>query len=299
MKKAKKLLKKLFYRNQYFTIALRKRSAQGLPWESRFVPDTVLGANAQNWCADPMLADYNGKTYLFYEAVDGMHGRIEVREIHADASLGAPEVLFRSEQHHYSYPFVFRHHGQWYMIPEMSSQNCVTLFRAEAFPAHWKPVQILLTGNYVDTTVFELQGQWYLLTFTPVAGKEEVLPHAFRMQFSGAEFSLTPIAWQETDRLHIRGAGNILPNGSDAFRPAQVSTPLSYGEAVEFHRIAPKGDSYHESAVGRLTPENLHIPGHHIDGLHTYSHSESFEAVDVRCRDFDLLKPIKRLIHRR
>ena len=71
------LLHKLFSSNEYFTIALRHRGKN--PKNTGWI--FPLHAEKERWFADPMIAEYKGKSYLFYEATDNMHGHIEVAEI--------------------------------------------------------------------------------------------------------------------------------------------------------------------------------------------------------------------------
>ena len=123
------LYSKLFLTSYYFTIAIRKKPQKGIIESRRFKAEYVMPATRANWCADPMLIDYESKTYLFYEAVDGNHGRIEVAEINEDCTVGEPTVLLSGECH-YSYPFVFSHDGEYYMIPESSAANEVRLYKA-------------------------------------------------------------------------------------------------------------------------------------------------------------------------
>lgn len=68
--KKRTLFERLFWTPNYFTIAIRKRDAQEAPiWERKhFQPDYVMPATRDHWVADPMLAEDNGKTYIFYEA---------------------------------------------------------------------------------------------------------------------------------------------------------------------------------------------------------------------------------------
>ena len=90
------LFGKLFVTGRYFTIALRKRRTESIPDNRVFAPEYVVPANRQNWCADPILVDDGEKTWLFYEAVVGDHGHIEVARVLEDCTLGKPQVVLQN-----------------------------------------------------------------------------------------------------------------------------------------------------------------------------------------------------------
>ena len=115
--KKRTLFERMFWTPNYFTIAIRNRDAQEAPiWERKhFQSDYVMPAARDYWVADPMLAENNGKTYLFYEAAHHDKGRIEVVELYDNGTVSQPAIALERE-YHLSYPFVFKHGDEWYMI---------------------------------------------------------------------------------------------------------------------------------------------------------------------------------------
>ncbi len=281
----------------YFTIALRRRKGGDILSADPFEAEYVFPASKTEWCADPMIAEENGKAFLFYEAVSNMKGRIEVRELRQDCTVTDPVVLFQDDGH-YSYPFVFQANGSWYMIPESSDREEVTLYRGDPFPFCWKSVCSVLHGRFVDTTVFPWKERWILLSFETDAASERVLPRAFELRFSDGVPTLDPLEWPTFDPLQVRGAGPVFRRGEDLIRPVQISTEQRYGDSVSFHKISVMGKTYTESPVGGLTPDLVRGVHTRFDGLHTYSACLHFEAIDIRCRRFDWKKPLRRLIKR-
>ena len=289
----KRLYQKLFLSNIYFTIAIRKRT-NGIRTDRVFCPDYIMPAKQAKWAADPMLVDCGDETYLFYEAVEQNRGHIAVSKVNEDGSLSAPNVILKDDTH-YSYPFVFQKDGVWYMIPESSEAREVRLYRAAAFPEKWELCEILLQERAVDTTVFEQDGNWYLLTFLTDGLSERVTPRAYRMLFAESAVSLEPMCWEHFDSLQVRGAGPLLREGDQLLRPAQISQEQRYGDGLVFHRVTV-GEDYRETPEFEMTAGNLRTKGVYADGLHTYCSSNRFEAIDIRCRDFDMLKPVKKLM---
>lgn len=280
--------KKLFYSHYFFTVAIRKKQTQNLLENTSFRAEFVMPATKEKWYADPILADHNGKTFLFYEAVNNNHGRIEVAEVLADCSLGEPTVILEDECH-YSYPFVFQWQGSWYMIPESSASNQVRLYRCLDFPVKWELATILLQQQSVDTTVFERDGQLFLLTYLLCPGSERVQPQAYKLA-RGERNQVTPIEWDNYDELKCRGAGLVFRTGGRDIRPAQSSEENRYGNSVLLYEIRNCDQNYTEELKGELTPDRITAKGVWFDGLHTYAVSEKYEAIDIRCRAFDWLK---------
>lgn len=284
-----KLFEKLFLAAYYFTIAI-KRSGENIIQALRFKAEYVIPANSGDWCADPFIAEDNGKAYLFYEKVENDLGRIEVAEIYDDCSVSKPTVILSGDSH-YSYPYVFKKSDKWYMIPESSAQGEVCLYEATQFPYKWANVKTLLHEAAVDTTVFEYEGNTYLLTFIPEKGTEYVQPKAY--VFENGE--LAPLEWTGADRLSVRGAGAPFEYDGKLYRPVQVSTPVRYGDKVAFAEISINGKEYSERICSALEAESISAKLRFYDGLHTYSASEHFEVIDIRCREFDIFKPVKKL----
>ncbi len=289
----RRLYQKLFLSNIYFTVAIRRRGA-GIETERTFRPDYVMPARQARWSADPMLVDDGGETYLFYEAVEQDRGHIAVSRVNEDCTLSEPRVVLKDGTH-YSYPFVFQKDGEWYMIPESSEAREVRLYRAAAFPEEWELSTVLLRERAVDTTVFAQDGNWYLLTFLTDGLSERVMPRAYRMTFAEDAVSLEQLSWEKFDSLQVRGAGPLLQAGEKLLRPAQISQEQRYGDGLVFHRVEVE-DGYLETPEFQMTAEDLRVRGIHADGLHTYCASGCYEAIDIRCRDFDILKPVKKLM---
>lgn len=288
------MISKMFLGSYFFTIALREKEPLEVTSPKPFRAHMVLPANKDRWAADPILVDDGSRTWLFYESVVNDKGRIEVREITEGCKTTEPTVLLE-DWCHYSYPFVFKADGVWYMIPESSAANEVRLYRAASFPFEWELQTVLLHEQAVDTTVFEWGGLYWMLTFIPEDGTERVLPRAYTVR-NWQEPELHEAAWPGYDALRVRGAGQVFWDGNQLLRPAQISQAQRYGDGLTFYRIEPT-EVYQETQVFEVSEKNLEIRGYFVDGLHTYSTCRRFEAIDIRCRAAEPLKIMKRLIH--
>ena len=153
-----------------------------------------------------------------------------------------------------------------------------------------KKISILLKEKAVDTTVFSKNGKLFLLTYLIKTGSERVVPQAYTMDFKGKDTVLRKIKWDDYDEFKCRGAGQLFVDSDNLIRPAQVSREDNYGDQVVFYKIHCDNEKYQEKICGELKPENVIAKKWWLDGLHTYTGSNKFEAIDIRCRKFDLFK---------
>ena len=130
----------------------------------------------------------------------------------------------------------------------------------------------------------------YLQSFLIKQGTERVTPQVFRVHWNGTSMDLERVLWKEYNELECRGAGAVFNIDNKNYRPAQKNKDLSYGDCVMFYHIQDLSQEYREELAGELTPSMVCAPGVFMDGLHTYSVSERFEAIDIRCRMFDFRK---------
>ena len=104
---------------------------------------------------------------------------------------------------------------------------------------------------------------------------------------------MTQIPWENADGLNTRGAGHVFEYGGKLYRPAQRNEADSYGNGVIFYEIGDLSESYRETEAAQLNPEQISASGVWLNGLHTYAGSERFEAIDIRCREFEFWKMVK------
>ena len=207
-----------------------------------------LGIDA-TFVADPFLLRRDGHLFLFFEAWRRGTGQGDLCWAERDAA-GAWRYsgVALDEPFHLSYPFVFEHGGEVFMIPESRSQREVRLYSARPFPGRFELRRVLLTGKrYADTSLVAWQGRFYLFTSTDNGTLElyfaDALEGPYRLHprspiISGDDCAARPggrpIIWQ----------GRVL-------RFAQCDRPV-YGVSVrafEVTELSPSG--YAERPAGR------------------------------------------------
>jgi len=114
--------------------------------------------------ADPFGIWRGDRLYLFVERYDYLerHGTIEVFTLDEDlAVLDRKPAL--AEPWHLSYPYVFEHEGEMYLLPEAYRSGRLTLYRAHSFPDRWSPVAHMeLDAAPIDATPLFYDGRWWL-----------------------------------------------------------------------------------------------------------------------------------------
>ena len=293
----KPFLERLFWMPNYFTIAIRKKKKpeDHVLNTHKFVSDLDLTSSQRYWKADPMLIEDGENTYLFYEACHDGKGLLEVVQIKDDLSTSEPAIILEKE-YHLSYPYVFKYHDEWYMIPESCACNKVQLYKALNFPLQWEYTDTILEGYFVDTTVVVNDDKILLETFGANQQCEAVNPYAYYLSIENGQTSLEALDWFETDEYRTRGAGQIWRFGNQLYRPAQLNQPHSYGDGVIFKKLLLDYLTLEEADLFELLPQNVTFKRYKFDGLHTYTSTTRYEAIDVRCSFFDILKPLKKIM---
>jgi hypothetical protein len=114
--------------------------------------------------ADPFVHYVDGMWHLFVEMFDeerrkGVIAAARSKNLREWEYLGV--VL--EEPHHLSYPFVFEHDGDIYMVPESRSARQVNIYRATRFPFEWKVEKTLLRGKLFDASFVQYEGRFWML----------------------------------------------------------------------------------------------------------------------------------------
>jgi hypothetical protein len=240
----------------------------------------------QFW-ADPFLIEERGKTWTFFEDFSYRESRawISCAEISPDGRLISPVRCLDNPNCHYSYPHVFRDGTDLFMVPEARDSGSVDLYRCVVFPDKWVRHSTLLRGKFVDTTIWQQDGTWWLLTTRaePDAGSGSLL--LFFSDSLNGEWHFHPANPISTDIRNNRGAGRVFRAGNRWIRPSQSCCPtygysFSLNEITEISRVR-----YAERLVKTVSP------GGRLCGVHTYNFAGGIEMIDGA-----KMTPLNRLI---
>jgi hypothetical protein len=281
---ARVMVTRALFRRPWSVRVRRRVGEAALGWE-RVRGDELVRWGDSPVYADPFLFEHEGRHHLFVEEVrrGEKRGVISHTELRADGRPAPPPTPVLLAEHHLSYPFVFRHGDDIFMVPETSAARRIELHRAVDFPHHWELDTVLLDEiDAADATIVAHDGRLWL--FTAVAA-----PHASSLEELHLFWAHEPRGpWYPHPRNPVvsdvragRPAGPVQRWDGRLVRPAQDGS-RRYGWAVSFREIdelTPAGYAEHE--IARLEPGDL---SNGARATHHYARDELFEAIDVRVR---------------
>jgi hypothetical protein len=258
----------------------RQLCGNGVPQSSVFRLKPLVPPADRFW-ADPFPVLHDGRYLIFFEELlfNENVGRISLIEITPDGRASVPRVVLATG-YHLSYPFVFEHERQWYMMPEMARHGVQEVFRATAFPDRWELHDTLEFDQMVVDPTLHFDGtRWWLFVGTaasPFSDCDELsLYHAASPLGPWEPHAANPVV---SDARGARPAGRLFRSGDDLIRPAQDGTP-GYGTAVSFKRILRLDlEAYAEEAIGRIDPD--WSPA--VAGTHTINAAGQLTVIDAR-----------------
>jgi hypothetical protein len=273
-RKAKRLLKMLVVGGRTWSVAWRSADDRALLRE-RSGAFNLMRDDGRRYYADPFPFEWQGRTFLFVEeyAYASRRGCISVSEIRKDGTASTPRPVLE-EPHHLSYPFVFEHGGQVWMMPESGAARGVYLYRAEAYPFRWKREACLIGDREsYDATLLGQGGALWLFAcdraWNASSWDALTLYSSDRLDGEWQAHVNNPVL---LDSSTARPAGAPFRWNGDQMRPVQDCS-TGYGRAVSVCRIdALSPQVFAQTVIGRL-----HCGPH---GCHTYNHNR-IETIDT------------------
>ena len=231
--------------------------------------------------ADPFLLTREGRTYVFFEEYirQARRGRISFAEIQKDGSPGVKQVALE-RPYHLSYPFLFEHRGEFYMIPETAQNRAIEVYRCARFPDQWEFHKSILQGvRAVDATLVEHSGLWWM--FVNIAGEGGSTWDELHLFFADdpltGQWTPHPLNPVVSDVRSARPAGRLFRRDGLLLRPSQDSS-IRYGYALNLNHVTKLTKyEYEEKLLERLTPP----PDGKFLATHTYNFRDDLAVLDV------------------
>ncbi len=229
--------------------------------------------------ADPFLFVKSKSLFLFCESIVNGKGEIWFGAYSGNKIKSMSCVL--SEPFHLSYPNIFEHEHEVYMIPESHEDNSVRLYKCSKFPFQWELDKILFSGNkFVDINFIEFESVFYWFVYDIDIKKT-------RLFYSDSIFS----EWQEHQKGPFesnRNAGDFIKCQNQIFRPVQLSEK-AYGEGFKLMKInVLNTEEYIEEEF--MNPFLEKSKGFNLDGIHHISlvefNNRTIIAVDGKNNNF-------------
>jgi hypothetical protein len=229
-------------------------------------------------CADPFPISFQGQEAILAEEIlPNGKGRLVSYARNQEGVWQNPPTIILEAPSHLSYPCVFQHGDECYMIPESSAAQRVELWRATRFPEEWTLDSLYAEGvRLVDTTPIYWDGRWYFFTTatgTDAFGLELFIYHAEALRGPWEAHPLNPVC---SDTRAARMAGHFFRRGTQWIRPAQDCTG-SYGRAIRLFEVLRLSPTEYEERFIELIDSSWHPLS---ERTHTLNADESIEAID-------------------
>ena len=266
-------------------------------------------AGRWRYLADPFGLLRGDALHVFVEAFDYRQKRavIERHELDAQSLQWRSKHTVLDLPFHLSYPFVFEHEGEVYMVPESHQAGEVALSKADATLNHWVRQQALMEGlPAADASLIEFEGRWWMFyTLVGAKGRDQRelhIAHAPHLTGPWTPMADNPV---RVDRHGARPAGRpFLDHQGRVLLPVQDCSG-GYGSATRLLRmleLTPDGVQI-EALDWRLTGDL--VSREYAAGLHTFSACGPYTLIDVKRIDrsrakqwLDLKRRALRLVRR-
>lgn len=206
--------------------------------------------------ADPFLVFRDDVLFLFYEEYrHGGRGIIKMTSTEDLVSWTEPQVVL-TEKFHLSYPFVFQHDGQWYMMPETSAAHEIRLYKAvnnkfdqfeyyTTLLAH-RPGEARPAMDYCDSSIIKKDDVFYL--FTTVNRGEGNELHLFYSDRLDGEYMPHPQSPLFVSDKYGRNGGTPLEYHGDIYRFAQ-DCDGQYGKNINIFKVNDLTQTRYQEAL--------------------------------------------------
>lgn len=251
-------------------------------WMSANSPKVVTIKNPKRrFFADPFVVTRANGTAIFVEDYhySNRRGTVSAIMILPDGSYKLVSNIIE-EEFHLSFPYVFEHEGDLYMVPESYEAEAIRLYRCIQFPHKWEYLYDIMRGvSAVDTMVFEHSGRWWMLTNIAPSGTHEY----WQLCAFSADSPLSK-DWHPHPKNPVcfsvefgRNGGILRDEGGAIYRVRQKQGFDMYGAAMSIAKIAKLDmDSYCEIPCYEIEPKFL--PG--LIGTHHMHSDGTFTVFD-------------------
>lgn len=229
--------------------------------------------------ADPFIVNENNKSYVFFEEYCYLKqkGMISYLEIDEKEKISSPQIILEKD-YHLSYPFIFKHENNYYMIPETLANKTIELYVATDFPRKWELKKVLFNNiNAVDSSIVFYNQKFWL--FTNISATGVALSDELSIFYSDSIFgewkphSKNPVI---SNSKTARSAGKFFFNNGKLIRPSQESS-FRYGYALNFNNVDILTENdYQETLIKNVKPE-------FIDAnlaIHTFNSNNIYNIID-------------------
>lgn len=245
--------------------------------------------------ADPFLVVKDDTLYLFYEEYRYRDKGIIMMTSTDDLFTWSEPKVVLAEDFHLSYPWVFQHDGQWYMMPETSAVHEIRLYKAannefEHFDFYKAILQhsaeeIMPTVDFCDSSIVNRDNSYYLFTTVYHGDDKEQLLYC-----SGSfdsDYEIHPQSPLVVGDKYGRNGGSLIEHEGVLYRFAQ-DCEGEYGKDIHVFSVKELSRTrYQESLIrNNLLTSSGFSAGHQFNFV--YFKGNYIVAIDQK-RRFPLL----------
>lgn len=236
--------------------------------------------------ADPFMLKHANQWHMYFEVLlkKSRKGVIS-KALSDDAINWRYQGIVLEEDFHLSYPCIFQHENNFYLVPETLSAGAIRLYKTPDLSSPFTYVCDLIPGKWADATVFYSDNVWWLFACsTPYQNNTLELFYSHELEGPWLKHPHSPIV--NNNKKLARPGGRIIQVENKWIRLAQ-DCEIRYGNklrAIEITELTTK--RYSERALPNpvLVPEkkkgHWHSAGmHHMDA-HQLDNNSWIACVD-------------------
>ncbi|OCH28679.1 hypothetical protein A6E12_09315 [Aliivibrio fischeri] len=266
------IFNKICSRDEWF-IAFKKYNKKSLNFSSL----TVLKNKKGYFKADPFLFKYDNKNWIFYEICKINRGKGWVEAYCIDDGT-THHVL--EESWHLSYPNIWSHNGNVYMMPQ-SDNGEVNVYICEEFPSKWKLINKLISSDkdrFGDPTIYN--NNIILTMYDNNLKANDRLYILKDVDLYKGKYTVDDLKLLISDVRNSRSAGNILRIENNDYRISQ-NCENGYGISINVNLI---NDDIKGELVETINPKFIS----NAYGVHTLNVNDEYLCVDFKKKRYNL-----------
>ena len=232
----------------------------------------------KSFWADPFIIQNNDHNYIFFEELkhDSI-GAISCLEIDKNFKIINKQIII-DKAYHLSFPNVFKHENNHFMIPESSANNSLDIYKCSNFPYEWHFHKILIDKIRLLDPVLFFHDNIYWIFGNKIEGFEQDNNERLYLYFANDLFSKN---WNShpqnpiiNDSSLARNAGKIYQKNNKIYRVSQ-NCSNSYGKNLVVNQITTlTTQHYVEQKDHEIYPDKK------FKGMHTMNFIDDLEVFD-------------------
>lgn len=243
-------------RDDHFTVKL---------WQLPERREVIIPGPADGYYADPFITRHDGRLWLFVEefVYPKDRGFLTVLGLDEDLAVTSTEPVdflpgYAALDSHASYPCIFEHDGESYMIPETHERRAIDLYVCDRWPGRWRLKRRLRFGvDAADSMLVHHEGLWYLITSVQGSAPNRHLEIHYTDDLLAGRFQAHPVnnrnVYGDNANGTGRNAGFIQKQPDGTLIRLMQDSPRYYGEGIRPMRItALSPTEFREEPVGSI-----------------------------------------------